>query len=89
MSPEINRSHGWIPRTPFLLVDSHTYAGDTINVQSEGAATVTVTVSNDLGLGGRGGVACGNGVKDAGDFLDTASLDIINEMFATVFAFEL
>ena len=44
---------------------------------------------NDLGLGGRGGVARGGtGVKDAGDFLDAASLEIINEMFATVFAFE-
>ena len=45
---------------------------------------------NDFGLGGRGGAARGGtGVPNAGDFLDAASLEIINEMFAMVFAFEL
>lgn len=44
---------------------------------------------NDLGLGGKGGVARGGtGVPKAGDFLDAASLETNNEAFATVFAFE-
>ena len=54
-----------------------------------GADSVFGDSGNDLGLGGRGSVARGStGVKDTGDLLN-ASLETINEAFATVFAFEL
>ncbi len=55
-----------------------------------GADSVFGDSGNDLGLGGRGGVARGGtDVKDTGDLLNlNASLETINEVFASVFAFE-
>ena len=53
-----------------------------------GADSVFGDSGNDLGLGGRGSAARGgNGVKDTGDILD-ASIEAINDAFATPFAFE-
>ena len=53
-----------------------------------GADFVFGDSGNDLGLGGRGSAARGgNGLNDAGDILD-ASIETINEAFATRFTFE-
>ncbi len=54
-----------------------------------GADSVFGDSGADFGLGGRGSAARGGtGVKDTGDLLN-ASIETINEAFATVFAFEL
>ena len=53
-----------------------------------GADSVFGDSGADLGLGGKGGVARGGtGVKNTGDILN-ASVETINEAFASVFAFE-
>ncbi len=58
-------------------------------IGGQGVDSIFGDAGNDLGLGVRGSAARGGtGVKEVGDFLDAASLEIINEMFATVFAFE-
>lgn len=63
--------------------------GDDILIGGLGADSVFGDSGNDVGLGGRGGVARGGtGARDSGDILDLASLESINEAFATVFAFE-
>ena len=62
--------------------------GDDTVIGGLGIDAVFGDAGNDLGLGGRGGSPRGNGIKDAGDVLD-ASLETINEAFATLFAFEL
>ena len=61
--------------------------GDDTVIGGLGVDAVFGDAGNDLGLGGRGGAPRGNGQKDAGDALD-ASLETINEAFATVFGFE-
>jgi serralysin len=54
-----------------------------------GADSIFGDSGNDLGLGGRGGAArSGTCVKDTGDRWN-ASIETIDEAFATVFAFEL
>ncbi len=62
--------------------------GDDTVIGGLGVDAVFGDAGNDLGLGGRGGSPRGNGQKDAGDVLD-ASLESINEAFATLFAFEI
>ena len=64
-------------------------ADDDTLIGGLGADSIFGDGGNDLGLGGRCGVARGGtGVQDAGDFLDAASLETINEAFAAVYAFE-
>lgn len=53
-----------------------------------GAGVDQIFGDTDLGLGGKGGSArAGTSKKDTGDVLDP-SLEILDEAFATVFAFE-
>ncbi len=62
--------------------------GDDTLIGGLGADSVFGDSGSDVGLGGRGSAARGGtGVRDAGDILD-ASLESINEAFATVFGFE-
>ncbi|MFM9960123.1 MAG: ELWxxDGT repeat protein [Planctomycetaceae bacterium] len=64
-------------------------ADDDILIGGLGSDSVVGDSGNDVGLGGRGSAARGgNGAKESGDILDTASLESINEAFATFFAFE-
>ena len=61
--------------------------GDDTVIGGLGVDAVSGDTGTDLGLGGRGGSPRGNGQKEVGDMLE-ASLETINEAFATVFAFE-
>ena len=67
----------------------HGDAGNDTTIGGLGTDQVFGDAGTDFGLGGRGGPARGGtGVKEAGDILN-ASLETINEAFATQFAFEL
>lgn len=66
----------------------HGNSGDDTLIGGLGADQVFGDEDTDIGLGGKGGTARGgNGAANSGDVLD-ASLESINEAFATIFPFE-
>lgn len=63
--------------------------GDDLVIGGFGADRLFGDAGTDTGLGGQGGSARGgNSQKDSGDVLDATTIEIIDEAFNTLFAFE-